>query len=95
MARSGRRRAVVLALAAAAVAGEAIAVRRRSGHWGGRVMVRCRQGHAFETLWIPGVSVTSVRLGPWRVQRCPVGRHWTVITPIRDTAPPAGTVATG
>jgi hypothetical protein len=24
-----------------------------------------------------------VRLGPKRFQRCPVGRHWTLITPVR------------
>jgi hypothetical protein len=50
---------------------------------GGRVVVRCRQGHLFTTLWIPGVSVKAVRLLWWRVQRCPVGGHWTVVTPVR------------
>jgi hypothetical protein len=65
---------------------EAVAVRRRSGHLGGRVIVRCRSGHLFSTLWIPGASVKAVRLGPWRVQRCPVGRHWSVVTPVREAS---------
>jgi hypothetical protein len=30
------------------------------------------------------VSVKALRLVWWRVQRCPVGRHWTIVTPVRD-----------
>jgi hypothetical protein len=26
-----------------------------------------------------------VRLGWWRFQRCPVGRHWTLVTPVRES----------
>ena len=65
---------------------EAATVRARSGRLGGRVVVRCRQGHLFSTLWIPGASLKSVRLGPWRIQRCPVGRHWSVVTPVRESS---------
>ena len=61
-------------------------MRSRSGKLGGRVVVRCRQGHLFTTLWIPGASLKSVRLGPWRVQRCPVGRHWSVVTPVKEAS---------
>jgi hypothetical protein len=50
---------------------------------GGRLVVRCRQGHLFTTLWIPGVSFKSLRLGWLRVQRCPVGNHWTIVTPVK------------
>lgn len=50
---------------------------------GGRLVVRCRHGHLFTTIWIPGVSVKSLRLLWWRVQRCPVGKHWTIVTPVR------------
>lgn len=58
---------------------------RRLGYpLGGMVVVRCRQGHLFTTLWIPGVKITAVDLGVARFQRCPVGRHWSLITPIRD-----------
>jgi hypothetical protein len=33
----------------------------------------------------PGASLKSVRLGWWRFQRFPVGRHWTLVTPVRDS----------
>jgi len=26
--------------------------------------------------------VKAVRLGPWRFQRCPVGKHWSLVTPV-------------
>jgi hypothetical protein len=57
----------------------------RTGRLGGEVAVRCRSGHLFTTLWIPALSVKSLRLGAWRVQRCPVGRHWSLVTPLRDS----------
>ena len=50
---------------------------------GGRVVVRCREGHLFTTIWIPGASAKALRLGPWRLQRCPVGPHWSIVTPVR------------
>jgi hypothetical protein len=59
--------------------------RRRGYGFGGNTFVRCRQGHLFTTIWVPGVSVKSVRLGWWRIQRCPVGPHWSVVTPVRET----------
>ena len=49
----------------------------------GNVVVRCRQGHLFTTIWIPGASVKAARLGWWRFQRCPVGRHWSFVTPVK------------
>jgi hypothetical protein len=52
---------------------------------GGNIVVRCRRGHVFRTLWIPGVSVKAIRLGWLRVQRCPVGRHWSVVSPVRES----------
>jgi hypothetical protein len=50
---------VVLALAAATIAA------RRMGYSGigGDTVVRCRAGHLFTTLWVPGASLKSVRLG--------------------------------
>jgi hypothetical protein len=65
------------------VATEAAAVKLRSGKFAGAVVVRCRRGHLFTTTWIPGVSVKSVRLGWWRLQWCPVGRHLSVVVPAR------------
>ncbi len=72
--------AVVLVYAVATV------VLRRRGYsgMGGRQYVRCRDGHVFRTIWVPGVSIKSVRLGWWRVQYCPVGRHWSVVSPVTD-----------
>ena len=62
-----------------------VVVRRRGGSLAtGRVIVRCRNGHLFATTWIPFVSFTAVRLGSRRFQRCPVGRHWTIVVPVRD-----------
>ena len=52
---------------------------------GGNVTVRCRGGHVFTTLWIPALSVKSLRLGWWRIQRCPVGKHWTLVTPVAQS----------
>ena len=52
--------------------------------FGGNVVVRCRQGHLFTTVWIPGASVKSLRLGLWRVQWCPVGRHVTLVSLVKN-----------
>jgi hypothetical protein len=79
-----RRRALELALAAVVL--EVGALWLRSGRLAGRVTVRCRDGHLFTTLWIPAASVKSLRLGPWRLQRCPVGRHWSIVSPLRDAS---------
>ena len=46
------------------------------------VVVRCSRGHLFTTIWVPGVSLKSVRLGTVRVQHCPVGRHWSKVSPV-------------
>lgn len=62
---------------------EPVAMWLRGYPLGGRLVVRCRQGHLFTTLWIPGVSFKSLRLGWLRVQRCPVGNHWTIVTPVK------------
>jgi len=83
--RRGRRRA--LAVAASLVAAEAGLVGWRRGFlFGAETIVRCRAGHLFTTLWVPGVSLKALRLGWWRLQRCPVGQHWTVVTPVRGDA---------
>jgi hypothetical protein len=43
-------------------------------------VARCPQGHLFETPYIALVSFKAVRLGAERLQRCPVGKHWTRVT---------------
>jgi hypothetical protein len=60
-----------------------VTARRRGYSVGGNTVVRCRSGHLFTTLWIPGASLKAVRLGWWRLQRCPVGKHWTLVTPVK------------
>jgi hypothetical protein len=52
---------------------------------GGNVVVRCRRGHLFTTIWVPGVSLKSVRLGWWRLQWCPVGKHWSLVAPVKES----------
>ena len=60
-------------------------VARRLGYkLGGNAVVRCRRGHVFTTIWVPGASLKSVRLGWARWQRCPVGKHWSLVTPVRE-----------
>jgi hypothetical protein len=34
-------------------------------------------------VWIPGASVKALRLGYWRVQWCPVGRHVDLVRLVR------------
>jgi hypothetical protein len=61
-------------------------VQRRKGYsgLGGDTIVRCSKGHLFTTIWLPGVSIKSVRLGMARYQHCPVGHHWAVVKPVND-----------
>ena len=81
--RPTTRRAGILA-AAALVGAETVAVvRRRGSVLAADTVVRCRSGHLFTTWWIPGASLKAVRFGWWRFQRCPVGRHWSFVTPAR------------
>jgi len=63
---------------------EGAATWARSNRVGGNLVVRCRQGHLFTTIWIPAASIKSLRLGWWRAQYCPVGRHWSLVTPVRE-----------
>ena len=78
-----RRRKAGMVLAAAVTAVEAGAVAKRRGSlFAMHTVVRCRHGHVFTTLWVPGVSFKAIRLGWWRFQRCPVGSHWSLVTPI-------------
>ena len=71
---SSRNRRLLLLVVAAYGLATAL-LRRRGYRLGGNVVVRCRQGHLFTTIWIPGGSLKAIRLGLWRIQWCPVGRH--------------------
>jgi hypothetical protein len=63
---------------------EPVAMKLRGYRIGGNLIVRCHRGHLFTTLWIPGASVKSLRFLWWRVQRCPVGSHWSLVTPVHE-----------
>lgn len=77
-----RRRAGKIAAGAMLLESAGLWVRARK--LGGHVVVRCREGHLFTTLWIPAVSVKSLRLVWWRFQHCPVGHHWSLVTPVDE-----------
>jgi hypothetical protein len=81
--KRNRRLAVVGGVITAYAVGTAIAV-RLGYSFGKDVPVRCRAGHLFSTVWIPGASVKALRLGPWRVQWCPVGRHVSLVTLLKN-----------
>jgi hypothetical protein len=79
------RRTRLIALAVTAFAVEALALRRAGYGLAGNVIVRCRAGHLFTTIWLPGGSLKSLRLGWARVQYCPVGRHISLVTLVRES----------
>jgi hypothetical protein len=39
----------------------------------------------FRTIWVPGASLKAIRLGWWRIQRCPVGKHWSIVSPVKES----------
>jgi hypothetical protein len=82
-AKGKRRRLILAGVFAGYVAGTIIAI-RQGYTFGKNAPVRCRRGHLFTTVWIPGASVKSLRLGYWRVQWCPVGRHVDLVRLVRD-----------
>ncbi|HTX29488.1 MAG TPA: hypothetical protein VME19_20980 [Streptosporangiaceae bacterium] len=65
------------------IAGGAAVARLLGYKLGTDVIVRCRQGHVFTTIWIPGVKLKALDLVVARVQRCPVGKHWSLVVPVR------------
>lgn len=79
-AKHHKSRTVPLVLAAVAIALEVLIVKRRGYGMGGNVVVRCREGHVYTTIWIPGGSLKSLRFGWARFQYCPVGGHWSLVT---------------
>ena len=77
-----RKRKVLLVVVLVNVLGTILA-RRRGYSIGPNTPVRCRRGHLFTTIWIPGVSLKAIRLGWWRMQRCPIGEHWSIVAPVK------------
>jgi hypothetical protein len=76
---------VPIVVVLAVLVGGTVVGRSRGYKVGGAVVVRCLNGHLFTTIWIPGASLKAIRLGWWRLQRCPVGDHVTLVTPVRDS----------
>jgi hypothetical protein len=76
--------AVTAGVIAAYAAGTVVAM-RQGYKFGWSVPVRCRQGHLFTTTWIPGASIKALRLGLWRVQWCPVGRHIDLVRLVKES----------
>jgi hypothetical protein len=81
-----KRHLIALGVIVAGYAAGTVAATRRGYAFGRNAIVRCRSGHLFTTVWIPGASVKSLRLGPWRLQWCPVGRHVTLVHPVMSAA---------
>ena len=81
-AKGKRRLAIFATIAVGYIVGTIIAT-RQGYTFGKNAIVRCRQGHLFSTVWIPGASVKSLRLGFWRIQWCPVGRHIDLVHPVK------------
>lgn len=82
--RTGKRRVRSVAVVVAILAIGTVVARKAGYKVGGDVVVRCRQGHLFTTLWIPGVKLKAIDLGIARIQHCPVGHHWSLVVPVRD-----------
>jgi hypothetical protein len=79
-----KRRLAILAGAVAGYAAGTVIATRQGYSFGKDTVVRCRQGHLFTTVWIPGVSLKALRLGFWRLQWCPVGRHVAIVAPVKS-----------
>ncbi len=80
-----RKRPLETLVVAALVVAVGTVVARKLGYKvGGNVVVRCRQGHLFTTLWIPGIKLKAIDLGIARIQHCPVGHHWSLVVPVRE-----------
>ena len=78
-----RGRRILFSIAAVVV--WTLVARRLGYRLGANTVVRCRRGHLFTTIWIPGVKLKAIDLLVARVQWCPVGRHWSLVMPVRDT----------
>jgi hypothetical protein len=79
-----RRVAKVILITVGVAAGGILIARSLGYKLGVNTVVRCRQGHLFTTIWIPGVKLKEVDLVVARIQYCPVGNHWSLVVPVRD-----------
>jgi hypothetical protein len=79
-----KRRLGVAAVVVAGYVAGTIAATRAGYRVGRNSFVRCRRGHVFTTTWIPGGSLKAIRLGLWRIQWCPVGRHIDLVRLVKE-----------
>lgn len=63
----------------------ALLARRKGFAKTGEVAARCRRGHLFTTVWAARASRDRIDLGWARIQRCPVGDHWTLVVPVDES----------
>jgi len=75
---------IVIFVALGAFVLGALIARRKGFTKHGEVVVRCRQGHLFTTVWTSRLSKRRLDLGFARIQRCPEGNHLTIVTPVDD-----------
>jgi hypothetical protein len=78
-----RRVVRTVLVVAGVITGGTLIARRLGYNLGTNTIVRCRQGHLFTTVWIPGVKLKELDLVIARIQRCPVGHHWSLVVPVR------------
>jgi hypothetical protein len=81
---SRRRKITPVVVVVGVIAGGTVAARLLGYKLGRNVVVRCRQGHVYSTIWIPGVKLKGLDLVVARVQHCPVGKHWSLVVPVRE-----------
>ena len=81
---SRRRTITPVVVVVGVIAGGTVAARLLGYKLGGNVIVRCRQGHVYSTIWIPGVKLKGLDLVVARIQRCPVGKHLSLVVPVRE-----------
>ena len=76
---------IIVLVVAAIVLVVNLVVRRKGYAIPGKTIVRCNKGHLFTTTWIEGGSLKAIRLGPLtRYQRCPIGKHWAIVHPVKE-----------
>jgi hypothetical protein len=78
-----RRVVRTVLIVAGVITGGTLIARRLGYNLGTNTLVRCRKGHVFTTIWIPGVKLKELDLVIARVQRCPIGKHWSLVVPVR------------
>jgi hypothetical protein len=76
---------IVVIAALLAFAAGAVMAKRKGYLRPGEVVARCRRGHLFTTVWAAKASRHQFDLGWARIQRCPVGDHWTIVVPVDDS----------